>query len=125
MSEPAPTSNNTVIIVLLLLVCAALVYLDWRKGGEIELLHARIDTMVPPTPMRTAAPPPTTPPPTVPAPPAAPVSPVFVGDGEVLPGSAPIDQSVVVEPTAGPHPLIRATLQAHTDTEVDTIGRGQ
>jgi hypothetical protein len=93
MSEPQPSANsNTVVLVLVLLAVAALVYLDWKKGGEIENLHARLDTLV--------------------------------GDGEVLPGSVPIDESVVIE-NNGPHPLIRSVLQAHTDTEVDSIARDQ
>jgi hypothetical protein len=122
MTEPTPTpaNGNTVLLVLLLLAMGALVYLDWRKSGEIENLHARLDQLVPPAPLRTTAPPPAAPSPTVPTPPPAPV---FVGD-EVLPGSVPVDEHVVVE-NNGPHPLIRSVLQAHTDNEVDAIGRDQ
>jgi hypothetical protein len=33
------------IAALLVVASAALVYLDWRKQGEIEYLHARIDAI--------------------------------------------------------------------------------
>lgn len=34
---------DTVLLVALLFACAALLYLDWRRQGEVELLHARVD----------------------------------------------------------------------------------
>lgn len=33
------------MMLLVLVVCAALLYLDWRRQGEIELLHERIDSL--------------------------------------------------------------------------------
>jgi hypothetical protein len=33
------------ILFLLLLTCACLVYLDWRRSGEIEYLHERLDAI--------------------------------------------------------------------------------
>ena len=107
------------ILTMLLLCVAALVYLDWRRTGEIENLHARLDKLAPPSPLR--APP-------TPQTPAAPVhapEPVFVGDGEVLPGSVPVDETATTEPSMGPHPLVQAVLRAHTDPELDTIARDQ
>ena len=37
--------GETLLVVALLLVCAALLYLDWRRQGEIELLHVRLDAL--------------------------------------------------------------------------------
>ena len=135
MSEPTPpASSNTVIIALLLLVCGVLVYLDWRKSGEIENLHARIDGLAPPQPMRTpAAARPSVPPDfaramestapdaTVPPPYVPPLDPTLAD--EYVPGSVPTlpQQPAPVGPPE-PHPLIRAVLQAHTDGELHTMG---
>lgn len=33
------------LFVFLMLACAILVYLDWRKQGEIDYLHARVDAI--------------------------------------------------------------------------------
>ena len=35
--------NVALMFTLLLCVCGALLYLDWRRQGEIELLHERLD----------------------------------------------------------------------------------
>lgn len=35
--------NTWLMFALVLVVCGALVYLDWRRQGEIEFLHERID----------------------------------------------------------------------------------
>lgn len=35
--------NVMLMVALVLCVCGALVYLDWRRQGEIEFLHERID----------------------------------------------------------------------------------
>lgn len=35
---------DTLLLVALLLACSALLYLDWRRQGEVELLHERVDT---------------------------------------------------------------------------------
>lgn len=42
MSEHTGTA---MMVVLLLVVCGSLVYLDWRRQGEIDNLHARIDRL--------------------------------------------------------------------------------
>lgn len=33
------------MFVLVLVVCGALLYLDWRRQGEIEYLHSRFDSI--------------------------------------------------------------------------------
>lgn len=33
------------LLAALLAVCAALLYLDWRRQGELELLHVRVDAL--------------------------------------------------------------------------------
>lgn len=35
--------NVALMFVLVLCVCGALLYLDWLRQGEIELLHERLD----------------------------------------------------------------------------------
>ena len=37
---------DTLLLVALLCACAALLYLDWRRQGEVELLHERDFTEV-------------------------------------------------------------------------------
>lgn len=34
-----------VLLVLVLFVCTTLLYLDWRRTGEIEFLHERVDSI--------------------------------------------------------------------------------
>lgn len=48
--------DTEVVLAALLLVCAALLYLDWRRQGEIENLHARIDTLERRLPSKAAQP---------------------------------------------------------------------
>lgn len=36
-------AGDTLLLVALLCVCAALLYLDWRRQGEVELLNERVD----------------------------------------------------------------------------------
>lgn len=33
------------MLAIVLFVCGALLYLDWRRQGEVELLHARVDEL--------------------------------------------------------------------------------
>lgn len=33
------------VMVVMLAVCGALLYLDWRRQGEIDLLHDRLDLL--------------------------------------------------------------------------------
>lgn len=40
MSEAALTNA---LLVVLVLCCGSLLYLDWRRQGELELLHLRVD----------------------------------------------------------------------------------
>jgi hypothetical protein len=42
MNDSAMTN---VLLVALLCSCAALLYLDWRRQGETELLHERVDRL--------------------------------------------------------------------------------
>ena len=37
--------NTALMFVLVLCVCGALLYLDWRRQGEIEYLHDRFDAL--------------------------------------------------------------------------------
>ena len=37
--------GDTVLLVALLCACAALLYLDWRRQGEVELLSERVDKL--------------------------------------------------------------------------------
>lgn len=36
---------SNVLLMALVCVCAALLYLDWRRQGETELLHERVDRL--------------------------------------------------------------------------------
>ncbi len=124
MSEPAPQPNPSTFLVVLLLLCvAALVYLDWRRAGEIDNLHARIDRLpqAAPRPLqRDEAPAPAPPPPPrvnpqagTPEPPTpAPERAADEGDvirdpvlGETGPNGMPAQVDV--------HPLLRSVLEAH------------
>lgn len=37
--------STALMFVLVLCVCGALLYLDWRRQGEVELLHERLDSL--------------------------------------------------------------------------------
>lgn len=106
MSESDSQKLNTVILCLLLLICAALLWLDWQKHQEIEGLHARVDGLSPPQPLR------------VPVPPAPP------GPAEPQADPPPGFGAAPAPPAPQQHPLIRAVLAAHTDGELSTFGNG-
>jgi hypothetical protein len=130
MSEPAPSSPfATTALILVMLCVAALLYLDWRRQGEIELLHERIDslpqaaprTLRPSTPREDAAPSPAAV--HVPAPASAPPAPPAPA-----PERAATEGDVIRDPLPGReggsngmpeksdvHPLLRSVMEAHGD----------
>lgn len=125
MSEPAPSSNLAALTLALLLLCVGvLVYLDWRRQGEIDNLHARIDglpqaaprTLRPqpePAPAPAAAPAPVS---SVPAPPA-PAPERAATQGDVITDPVPgLEGGANGMPTpAQVHPLLLSVMQAHGD----------
>lgn len=119
------------LLTALLLCVAALLYLDWKRQGEIELLHERLDNLrldalgmsardgasvrrdvAPvPAPSEPVAPAATAPPPPAPMPTVVIADPV-PGDGNFMPAEAPTIKEI--------HPLLRAVATAHGNGTVVT-----
>lgn len=127
MSEPSPQPNVSAVLVAVLILCVAvLIFLDWKRQGEIDNLHARIDRLPQAAPRPLKAEPHSRERESAPPPPAAP----FVQQGDPPPTPAPeraLNQDdVITDPLAGVNggansfnahpelnPLIRAVMEAH------------
>lgn len=125
MSEPAPQNGNAVLLILLLLCVAALTYLDWRRQGEIDNLHARIDGLpqAAPRTLRPIPEPAAAPAAVIPAPvsatptPPAPAPERAMSEGDVIRDPLPgLDGGANGMPAASDvHPLLRSVMEAHGD----------
>lgn len=131
----------TLLLLVVALLCAAVLYLDWRTRGELDLLHERIDRLnldggrlrVVREPAAAAQPRVTAPvssPSPAAAPPSGPTAAQFTG--HEAPAGAPeraaaLPPEVIVDPLPGletgggeppaadgVHPLIASVLAAHT-----------
>lgn len=107
-------ATEQALFALLLLICAALIALDWRREGEIELLRRDLDQLV--GLVRGGG---------------SLGSPGVAGaDGPAGNGGAVMDTGSQDPVAASPesqaaHPLVRAALQAHTDGELSSLGAAQ